>query len=518
MDTNEITCPKCGHLNNYISEGCVKCGIIFSKYFEMQQREEDSTTAGINSKSNIRNDTQIVMPVETPETARPQPALDGDKVQPAVETPDIEPQESSTTGVISQEEPAPQTSEISMEEIEMPIEAIVEPQENGKPISLESSQADIKEPDIEQTPENKAEVASAAVDKPVESEAQTTDQPPVQEKAEQVTPQISDKPGPEPEMTETAPAAGEVLELTESVKPETKAHPVAQPQPVVESQPVAEPQPESELYPEAIQIKKEPETATAVDTGSAKADVDPTPSQEKNEVELPEKASSMESEEEILLEDMAEPAKAETTPAKSDNDTRAELLKKQKAALVKAEALKKEKASQAKAAALKKQKLAQAKLEALKKQKAAQAKMEALKKKKAELAKAEVLKKQRTQAKAEALKQQKVAQIEAEASAQQPIGLQSLEPKLKIMGLLKKYEGKTIGINYDNSAEIREAELIEANNEFFSVMAKDTKLQYSYPLQTLLSLIEGEDGVEAGEAESKTKYDAVIKVYPLVLF
>ena len=33
MDTNEITCPKCGHLNNYISEGCVKCGIIFSKYF-----------------------------------------------------------------------------------------------------------------------------------------------------------------------------------------------------------------------------------------------------------------------------------------------------------------------------------------------------------------------------------------------------------------------------------------------------------------------------------------------------
>jgi hypothetical protein len=86
------------------------------------------------------------------------------------------------------------------------------------------------------------------------------------------------------------------------------------------------------------------------------------------------------------------------------------------------------------------------------------------------------------------------------------------------MGLLKKYEGKTIGINYDNSAEIREAELVEANDEFFSVMVTDTKLQYSYPLQTLLSLIEGEDGVETGEAQSKTKYDAVIKVYPLVLF
>ena len=47
------------------------------------------------------------------------------------------------------------------------------------------------------------------------------------------------------------------------------------------------------------------------------------------------------------------------------------------------------------------------------------------------------------------------------------------------MGLLKKYEGKAIGINYDNSAEVKEAELIEANDEFFSVLVKDTKLQLS---------------------------------------
>ena len=86
------------------------------------------------------------------------------------------------------------------------------------------------------------------------------------------------------------------------------------------------------------------------------------------------------------------------------------------------------------------------------------------------------------------------------------------------MGLLKKYEGQTIGINYDNSADIKEAELVEANDEFFSVMVKETKLQYSYPLQTLLSLIEGEDGVQSEESEGKAKYSAVIKVYPLVLF
>ena len=51
MDANEITCPKCGHLNNYISEGCVKCGIIFSKYFEMQKREQQLEGAGVPESS-----------------------------------------------------------------------------------------------------------------------------------------------------------------------------------------------------------------------------------------------------------------------------------------------------------------------------------------------------------------------------------------------------------------------------------------------------------------------------------
>ena len=506
MDTNEITCPKCGHLNNYISEGCVKCGIIFSKYFEMQQRKEDSATAETNKEPSIGNDAQITMLVETSKTDQPQPAPDGDKAQATAETPDIELQELSTLEVKSEEDPVPATSEVSMEEIEVPLEAIVEPPENDQPIGLESSQADIKEPDIEQPPEKKAEDVSPTDDKPEESDTQTADQPPVQETAEKGTPGISGELGLEAEMAETDSATEEVLDLVEPVKSEKDARPEA------DAQPEAEPQLES------IQTKVEPESVPLENSESAKADAVSTQSEEEDEAEFPEKGSPMEAEEEILLEDIAEPVKAEATPEKTEDDARVELLKKQKAALAKAEALKKEKTSQAKAVALKKQKLAQAKLEALKKQKAAQAKLEALKKKKAELAKAEALKKQRTQAKAEALKQQKEAQIEAEASGQQEIGLKSVEPKIKIMGLLKKYEGKAIGINYDNSAEIREAELIEANDEFFSVMVKDTKLQYSYPLQTLLSLIEGEDGVETGEAESKAKYDAVIKVYPLVLF
>ena len=60
--------------------------------------------------------------------------------------------------------------------------------------------------------------------------------------------------------------------------------------------------------------------------------------------------------------------------------------------------------------------------------------------------------------------------------------------------------------------------LVEANDEFFSVFVKDQKLNYSHPLKTILTIIEGQDGVEAGTAEQKAKFKAVVKVYPLVLF
>ena len=88
----------------------------------------------------------------------------------------------------------------------------------------------------------------------------------------------------------------------------------------------------------------------------------------------------------------------------------------------------------------------------------------------------------------------------------------------KLLGLLKRYKGKAIGINYDNSTEIKEAELVDANEEFFSVMVKAKKLQYSYPLKSILTIIEGQEGVETDQDNKKLKFDAVIKVYPLVAF
>jgi len=168
--------------------------------------------------------------------------------------------------------------------------------------------------------------------------------------------------------------------------------------------------------------------------------------------------------------------------------------------------------------------------EAQKKQKADIAK--ALKMKKLKLAKAQALKRRKLAIlKARALKKQKEAQAGIEkANKEMAAGsnlqkvdtpnmmIQRMEANTRILGLLKKYEGQVIGINYDNSADIKEAELVEANDEFFSVFVKDQELNYSHPLKTILTIIEGKDGVGTGKPDQTTKFKAVIKVYPLVLF
>jgi len=129
------------------------------------------------------------------------------------------------------------------------------------------------------------------------------------------------------------------------------------------------------------------------------------------------------------------------------------------------------------------------------------------------------------------LKKQKAAQagvensVKEEAAVSSPLKAdnpnmvsQSMGANTRMLGLLKKYEGQAIGINYDNSAEIKEAKLVEANDEFFSVFVTDQGLNYSYPLNTILTIIEGKDGVGTGKPEQKGKFNAVVKVYPLVLF
>jgi hypothetical protein len=159
----------------------------------------------------------------------------------------------------------------------------------------------------------------------------------------------------------------------------------------------------------------------------------------------------------------------------------------------------------------------------LEKQKSALSKAKALKIKKLKLAKAQALKRKKAAlVKAQALKKQKKARTGIEhANPEMATGsteIKNMEANTKMLGLLKKYQGQAIGINYDNSADIKEAELVEANDEFISVFVKDQKLNYSHPLKTILTIIEGQDGVATGTPEQKARFKAVVKVYPLVLF
>ena len=88
-----------------------------------------------------------------------------------------------------------------------------------------------------------------------------------------------------------------------------------------------------------------------------------------------------------------------------------------------------------------------------------------------------------------------------------------MKPKPKIKDLLKKYEGQAIGINYDNPTDIKGASLARVNDDHFSILIADDQLLYSFPLTSIISIIEGVDGVSAGVSENDTTFSVVIKVY-----
>jgi hypothetical protein len=174
--------------------------------------------------------------------------------------------------------------------------------------------------------------------------------------------------------------------------------------------------------------------------------------------------------------------------------------------------------SRAEAQSKNKPKVGLTKAQTLKRQKAAQAKIQALKRQKLVLAKAAALKrKKEIQAKAQVNVEAAKKKVSA-AAAPTPKFDPGPEANSGMQALLEKYKGRVIGINYDNSADIRKAQFVEANAEYFSVYVKDQNLKYSYPLKAVLSVIEGKDGVDIGSSKQPKKFVAVIKLYPMVLF
>jgi hypothetical protein len=79
--------------------------------------------------------------------------------------------------------------------------------------------------------------------------------------------------------------------------------------------------------------------------------------------------------------------------------------------------------------------------------------------------------------------------------------------------LLKKYEGQIVGINHDETGEMKGATLAQVGEDHFTVIVPENKLVYTFPLANILSIVEGLDGVETGDDEGKRTFPALIHVY-----
>ena len=514
MEENQITCPQCGLANNELAESCVQCGIIFIKNPVMSTHtiKDDQKRKAIEAAEAMLDETQAPSEIDAFKNdiiKGPDPCEDTAEMQiPKEETTDMKPEAAVPEAPKTEPNKDVENQEIEMEAIEAAMEAVdgtvdaealflseVGTDKSSEKFTPATGQKIVGPPaEPEKADDQNGEILNSKVDK-VDSRNSEAD-------AQALDPPAGGNSMAEPQKEENRAGKAEAKSTSETVEAaetETAVNEIVEPDKSEGHSILADAAQPAE---HEVKMEKKPEPTTD-EAATTKAE---TPSYALATIEMPEEFAEAN-------------AKADEQAEKAKQDA----LKNQQEAQAKAEALEKEKAAQA--VALKKKRLAQ--VQALKKQKAAQAKAEALKKKKEALAKARASKQQKaTQARAAALKKQIEAQIEAEASSQEVQCASRMTTGVagrmnhyeRLLGLLKRYKGKAIGINYDNSAEIREAELVEANEEFFSVRVKDKKLQYSYPLKTILTIVEGQEGVETGEGDKKVKFDAVIKVYPLVLF
>ena len=558
MDPNLMSCPTCGHAVSGTAGACNYCGAIISR-----EGNKDQTTDQIAAE-------------ETQPTVSESPVQSAE-IPPAVEMPEEADNtrsaaEKSSESVLSQQMPAEPiaagsaesvteaapSAEGSAEEAETELEAVPQAKEPAatpdpetvQPSTDSRSNSEIASTEVVEpaavslfepaTADNlmpEDEVTAAAEDRSAGSahstaEAQIQAESEPQEMPVPPAPEVWDLAAEEPVESETLGA--EIIEMVETLAFEDQAQPS-----------------------KASDGRSAPHKAAGMSQEDHAGDWQPAETQETGD----DKKGGLISEaleETILLEPADEvqiPAakgsgqvevKTKTDPPKPTGAAKAGSVATAAEPKMRPDVLKIENAAQEMAAAIKKQqeklvevenskakKAETAKIQALKKQRAALANEQAKKKQKLLLAKAAALKRKKAaEAKAQALKKQKEAPPAGSATPRKekaaaagprqegtPTAL-AWNPEInsKMQDLLKKYEGRTIGINYDNSAEIREALLEEANREYFSVFVKDKQLHYNHPLKTILTVIEGKEGVDAGNSKQPHKYNAVIKVYPLVLF
>jgi len=512
MDPNLMSCNRCGHTSSQSAEVCTYCGAVFSDSGDAGKSEPDSAATGLSTTTPVSGATENVGLQETTEQIPPVP-------EPVEEILLDEP----TLGI-----EIPQAPEIMAAEQAAAVEG-EDMQEESVLKTIQSVSEPVAEPiDFSAAPAAESTKDQEKLVFELPSETAVTDLIPedVLETAaaetgpelEQAAFKIADESPTDPEKpVTTAEASLDVIslvrELAVNSQPETSAdasetelevsiEPVQEEPKLVEQAEVGK----SEQLEEVIEVRPE-------------AEVTPFETDSKSNAQDGLGAADDQTGSELLElgdEIVAKPELVTAPDQPKESAVISELLTKAPVELdPKPEPVSgsKKEVSKAQIIALKKRKLA--KIAALKKKRIALARAKALAKKKAALAKARALKKEIEKPAVSASEGKETQQMNAAttaAAAPRPGSGQG------ITGLLEKYRGQTIGVNYDNLAEIAEADLIEVNDAYFSVAIKDNKFQYSFPIKTILSIMEGEDGVEIGESEKKLKFNAVVKVLPVVLF
>ena len=546
MDTNLVNCAQCGHSVSQTAKACTYCGAVVSE-----------------GESTLQND-EIVAAEETPS---PEPVL---SLQEEVQPTDVEmPEESESAVEVVAEEAEPDSSDpVSAEPAEMmsPESSVAaEPEnaeedvvielsddshatENQQEISPEVSEVEIEDQSVSEdpgVPDDKIEsdampplVTEADAESGEEEIAPETE---IIDSADEATDEIeeqvqSENDPPEPavfpesEIIDIAEDGSNVLDTAEAEVIE-----------IVEAAPQSSP----EMVPSDEQAQAEETTDIVEEMPSADIE-DPTPEPEAT-------TKSEDSEEEVLLtltdevdppsedsfedgddavpmdtaEIIAKITKEESMPESKSNEkpqvdadlNEAEAIPKSEETQLPPEILKIERAAHDMADALRKQRAAMAETKDQNKQEDYDlAKADADKRKKVALARYQALKRERkSQGKIEVLNTEKATAPTSVTKGSHRAIVQNLETETKLVGLLNKYEGQTVGINYENSTEIKEAELVEANEEFFSVFVKEKDLRYNYPLKTIAAVVEGKNGIVDSDSAHETIVNAVLKVYPLGL-
>ena len=571
MDTNLMNCQTCGHSVSNAAGACAYCGS--SMVEEEPQPQGDDKDVG-------RKTQVAASPPPLPHKEIPAADLMSDEggeisfADTGHSESNVSQQAADSPATAETSEPATAAETVSQNDlISVEDEAESKPPDDGQDLKS-TPESDWLNQDVENDPEiastkavgpesvPKVDVDAAAeiTQETLEPEGKTisaVENALFVDRDETQTATVTDdtQAPPEPVVADTAgDGTGEpetlgetVAELveTEASQPELTA-----PSTIEKPPPLVKPVEEAETKPvEDLQPKNEADITVDAEAGSTSESLGSTILLEVEEADITidAKAGSIieSSGDTVWLEvaDEVKPAAGELpdTVEKSEiSESQTELLKVEEDAQSKAAAIEKQKASLAKAQKKNRQAAALAKAQAQKKQDEALAKEQALQKQKLVLAKEQAVKKQKlvlanaadlkrkkaAHAKAQALKKQKAAQADIEAAkkkesataADRPQLAPGLQSNTRMQTLLAKYKGRVIGINYDNSADIKAAQLVAANAEYFRVFVKDQNLHYSYPLKSILTVIEGKEGVDMGDAKQPNKFIAVIKVYPLVLF